>query len=475
MKSLFKTTEFKLFITVWLVLIFFIADYGGNYLADSTLSSTLSFVDQGSFQSDDYVKEGCKLTGCDYAFYKGHYYSGFAPGMTMFAIPLYTVFKPLFSFIPETLFGYPQNQIKLILLNFLSIVFISSLISALFAVLIYKTLSKFTKNKKNKLIVSFLFPFGTLFFSHSIEYNSAVVSMFFIFLSFFILFNMKDSEIKTNQLFFAGICSGIAFFIYYVHLIPIVILGIYLLTFLRDKRIFYFIIGASIPALVVFIYHYLIFDNFFITSYSYKIHPMAIKTLTNNLPSIAGPRLTTLYGLSFSPEKGFFSYMPIMVLSFYGLYIMFRQKKFLKEASFFSLIFIIVFLFNASLVDNLWPANCGFGPRYLISIIPFMIIPLIFALKKVRTSIFVLFATASVFINLLGSMYGKTLLWTGGCIDPHALLLYFKTIPSRGFTNYTLNLIKERIFDLPIWGINFIALVSFSILVFILVKIWKYK
>src|SRR3989344_2993659 len=214
--DLFKRTEFKLFLTIWLIYIFFINSYGGDYMTDSTLSSTLSLVDKGTFIVDDYVKEGCKRsTGCDYSYYNSHFYSGYAPGMTLLAVPLYIISKPLFYLIPHNFLGYPDNQMKLIFLNFLATIFISSLLSALMTIMVYDITQYFTKNKYHRLISSLVLSFGTLLFIYSTEYYDGTVSTFFIFLSFYLLFKIKNNQekiISSKLLFLAGLCAGFSVF-----------------------------------------------------------------------------------------------------------------------------------------------------------------------------------------------------------------------------------------------------------------------
>lgn len=475
--DLFKRTEFKLFLTIWLIYIFFINSYGGDYMTDSTLSSTLSLVDKGTFIVDDYVKEGCKqTTGCDYSYYNSHFYSGYAPGMTLLAVPLYIISKPLFYLIPHNFLGYPDNQMKLIFLNFLATIFISSLLSALMTIMVYDITQYFTKNKYHRLISSLVLSFGTLLFIYSTEYYDGTVSTFFIFLSFYLLFKIKNNQekiISSKLLFLAGLCAGFSVFLKYHQIIPVLFLSIYLLTFLRNKKILYFLAGLIVPGILLLGYHQLIYGNPLDTPYKHRMNDFALNTVSTGFYQIVGPEFKSIYGLSFSPEKGLFLYMPILLLSLIGLFYMFKERNYTKEAILILIFFFGLFLFNSSLVDSSWQGNCSFGPRYLIPFLPFLALPLVFAFNKIKPLLFIFISILSIFINLLGTMYGKTLLWTGGCENKLALFLYLKMIPSRGLSNYTLNLIKEKAFDIPIYLINLITLLSLIFLGLLLYYIWK--
>ncbi|MEK6856677.1 MAG: hypothetical protein AABX49_01540, partial [Nanoarchaeota archaeon] len=102
-----KTTEAKIFFTIFLIYLFFISDYGGNWMADSLIDSAMAFVDTGSFIIDGYIK-----APQDNAIFKGHYYSGFAPGASFLVMPLYFLIKPLLDILPISILGFPQLQFK---------------------------------------------------------------------------------------------------------------------------------------------------------------------------------------------------------------------------------------------------------------------------------------------------------------------------------------------------------------------------
>src|SRR3989344_4310918 len=145
-------TEFKIFFTIWIVYIFFLSNYGGNYMGDSILSGTMALIDKGNFETSEYIKEPCKRTGCDFSFYDGKIYSGYAPGASVIAVPIYAVAKPFFDvFIPENFLGYSKIRISINLLNALATIFLVALLSAFTATLIYKFLGYIGSKKKDRL------------------------------------------------------------------------------------------------------------------------------------------------------------------------------------------------------------------------------------------------------------------------------------------------------------------------------------
>ncbi|MFH0876157.1 MAG: glycosyltransferase family 39 protein [archaeon] len=473
-----KKKEFKIFLTIWLIYIFFISGFGGNWLADSMLSESLSIVNDYTFVADNYVKEGCKEIGCDYAFYEGHFYSGFAPGPTLLAVPLLFVFKPVFMLLPESFMGYTNVHLSLILANILATVFISSLLGALLAVLVYWFSKYFTKSKKIRLLTAFTFAFGTLFFVYSTEYASRVMASFFVFLAFYLLFRAKHSSVRNRDLFLAGLFCGLSVFTEYTQAIVVVFVAIYLLTFLRDKRVLYFFLGGFIIFLALISYHQFIFGGPFSTAYGTRMAHYAIDDLAYGVYGTAIPTSESLWGLSFSPEKGLFIYVPVSILSLLGFALVLKNRshKYFIEMFIVALIVSGFFLYNASLGH--WRANCGFGPRYLIVIMPFLMLPMIFALEKIKFRVAVLFAGLSVFINFLPVLYGKTVLWQSfegmGCNNPNVLFgEYVPLLFQRGLTNYSLNLIKYSVYDISVYLMNLIALGGLVILGLIIWFIWK--
>ncbi|MBC8501304.1 MAG: glycosyltransferase family 39 protein [DPANN group archaeon] len=102
--------------------------------------------------------------------------------------------------------------------------------------------------------------------------------------------------------------------------------------------------------------------------------------------------------LLFYPYRGLLFYSPILFVSIIGLCFMYRKYKF--EAIMISLLFFLLLLFNAQ--QTLWWGGTSFGPRQLLPIIPFLIIPLLFSLKKINIKFILLIMMISVFVNLVG-------------------------------------------------------------------------
>jgi len=458
-KSFFRRTEFKLFLTVWLVYIFFLSNYGGGWMADSTLALTKSIVDDQSLIIDDYVK-GAQ----DNAFVNGHYYSGFAPGASFLAVPVYFVLKPLFW-----IFDYFAEGYDFVLLNIVATIFISSLLSALTAVILFKFLRNFISRKKS-LFLSFISSFATLFFLYSTGYYNKVLAVFFSFFAFYLVFKNKNS--KEGNYFYPGILAGFGVLVDYMQVIPLFLIFIYMISFYRGRKIIDFCAGALIPIIVLLVYHSIVFGSVFSTPYDFRANEPQLEAIEEGF---SVPDLERAYGISFSSFRGFFFYMPIMFLIFFGFYKGMRSK-FWRESLLCFLLFLAYFTYNISLSNILtWAGGCSFGPRHLVPVIPFAMLLVGFSFNIVNKAVVYVLSAVSGFFNLLPVLYGRSVLWLGDfCYDKNIIFnQYISLIFERGFTNYTLNIIKYKFYDIPVLWINLVSVSLFLILLLVIYFIWR--
>src|SRR3989344_3582090 len=291
-----RKTEVKLFFTIFLVYLFFLSDYGGNWMADSIIDSAIAFVDTGSFITDDYIK-----APQDNAFFKGHYYSGFAPGASFLVMPLYYIVKPFLNLLPETILGYPQLQMKVIIMNILATILLTIPASALLSVLIYRFLDSFTKDKKYKIFITFFFAFGTILFTYSIGFYRRPIAIFLTFLAFYLLYNIKYKKIKESYklVFLIVLILGFSIFIEYTMFITVGILSLYFITFMKNKKLILFMLGLIIPIIALMGYHYYVFDNPFTTPYMHRVveKSQTLISFSDVFRSLV-PSLESTYGIT---------------------------------------------------------------------------------------------------------------------------------------------------------------------------------
>jgi len=459
---LLNKKELKIFLTFFIIYSFFVYWIGWN--EQSHFALTRSIVDEGRFEIDSYANQTS-----DRAFFNGHHYSDKDPGPSFLAAPVYATWKFIYNFFPNgfkekyagdnTFIATEVGENKVAIIEYINpgffilvsmilvTIFTSSLLSALTVVLIYKISKYFTKNEKYRLLLIITAGLGTLLFPYALVFMKHAISTFFAFLAFFLLFKVKHEKIKDNKYFlFSGLSLGFAI----TCDITIAIIGlaclVYLISFRKEKTI-YFLIGGLLGILPFIVYNYLVFETPLTLSRNYmdpKIWPEL-----GGVKGLEMPNPFVMLRLLFYPEKGIFFYYPILLLSFVGLYYMY--KKFRVESILILFIFFSFLLMNSSWWA--WWGGASFGPRHLTSTIPFLILPLIYIFSKLEKSkslkyLTIMLITYSIFINFLSLQMIKDE-FSGGknviTLDPQ----YEKEI-------YTFAVIKNPIYDyyLPLFFEN---------------------
>lgn len=466
-------TEKKIFLTIWIFALFFVSHYGGSYMADSMLSLTRAIVDHGVIYTDDYVKEGCKISGCDESFHNGHWYSGFAPGPSFIALPAYIILKPFTYFMPDPFLNRSAIQITTIILNILGTYLVNSLLAALSAILIYRITGYLTKKRIARIITSLTFIFGTIMLYYVNGFDARLMSAFFAFASFYNLFMFKHKEHASWRLFAAGLLAGISFASEYQAIFIIALISLYALSILKNKKILYYMLGISIPILLVLFYDYAAFGSPLSSPYANRAGHEGDDLFNNGYMGFGVPKLSSLYLYTFSPMYGIFFYMPIIILIPIGLYFMLKDKKLVIEAILVGAV-LILYLSMYSMFKGFSPMT--WGPRYFNTIIPFMIIPISICIEKIKLRYILPLILAGFLLNILPVMYmveSPTQYITEEYNGWNTFNSFIKLIPQKGLSNYTLNLINQEITKVPIILGNAIVISFLIFYLILLYKIWN--
>ena len=393
--SIFRDKRIRIFITVLLIYSFYIAP---AYLTANTnryMLLTKSIVDDNTFNIDkDYLHTR------DRSFHNEHYYISCAPGLSFMAVPIYLGIKPLLKLIPDAnITGF--GELNFNILNFFFTFFLSVIPGALLSVLFYDLLSEFKLKEKERMLMTFTLSFGTLIFFYSTKFMAHTISALALFSSFYIFFKLKNKPKSNLSYFLAGLCLGLAVLLEYVLFVLFGIILLYALSNFKTTKLKNYIslgFGILFVMLIYMYYHYVCFDNpfsgGFAHSYMYASKPFSI------------PSIKLIYEMSIGTYRGMFTYMPILLVSLYGIYAFFRSfnPKYLKEIIFISVSSLVIFLLISGYIA--WDAGGSFGQRYFICILPFLMIPIAFAFKRLNYKIIAALAGLSVFINWCGVQYG---------------------------------------------------------------------
>lgn len=520
--SFYKTKEFKLFLTAWIIFVFYMQMMGSSHMATSQSALTASIVNEGRFEIDTYYR----ATAGGLSFYDEHYYSMMPPGISFISVPLYALSKPVFYLLSDELISslfwklekygetlpvdflgnkkVPSNYFPtlskrqileyMIISGFLLPVFTTSLFSAIAIVLLYSILKRFSISEGLRMLITLFYAFGTLLFPLSTEFFQRPIAITFILASFIILFKVRHKELKPkySTTFAAGILAGLSAWFDYFHLLVAGLLFLYLLSFYIKKNgsmikiikrywifelnkprlliLLAYIIGALIPALLLLSYNYIVFDNPFTQSYAYTVIPESVHKVSD-ISNIKFPSVTTLLHM-----LGLFIYSPIIILAFYGVYKALSKKDRYYNDAIAICLFVVLTLAYSSILSFVYPSVIASSfRRYMAPIIPFIFIfmPYIFANnkppKKSRMkTLFIILGIISVFMNWTAAQYGGHNGLSQYDLNENRFITgidFFKNGPSSSFLR-TL----AGIFDLNPLPLNLIGLAALIILIFL---IWK--
>jgi len=437
--------ELKIFLTFFLIYCYF-SKWDG-WSEDSEFALIRAIVEENRFEIDSFAN----YTGDRFVQGK-HYYTSKSPGEPFLAVPIYATFNSIYSALPSNFtdqyredniiekyyidipykgkaeFFYEPNPGALILISMiLSTALTSSLFSAMSTVLIYKISKHFTKEEKIRLSLTIAYGLATLIFPNALVFTGSGTSTFFVFLSFFLLFEIKNAKTNINKYsIISGILLGFGVSIRPELILIAGLFFIYLLL-IKKEKILLFLIGVLIGIMPNLIYNNILFSSDILSlkydpTIWYKGGAEGIST-DFSIKSVwldyygyyaAQNPLWMLFWLL--PYKGVFFYHPIFsfcLISFYFMY-----KNFKKESILFILIFCILIIFSSSFWLYKIPLPASFGMKYLTASSPFLIIPFIYFIQKFGLKVAWIIIALGVFINFLGlqdytrpSTYGYTELW----------------------------------------------------------------
>src|SRR4030067_2956213 len=297
----------------------------------------------------------------------GRTYSLYGLGGPILAVPLYMMGK---------IFGhYPVTHVFLL----------NTLAGSATVTLVFLFSTALVYSRRSSLVVAIFYGFGTFAWPLAKHPFDHIVETLFVLLSVYFLY-LHTSKNAITQLLLSALCIGFAINTRLVSVLALpalfVMMGAgcgvkysladYSKIFLR--KMFRFISLLLPFAGLVLWYNNYRFGSIFETGFQL----LAVKT---GLDFFSGtPVLTGLKGFLASPGKGFFYYSPIAIFFFFAI-IPFYKKHPWEAISFILLILSYLFYLSRNVY---WHGDWAWGPRYLLVITPFIIIPITELLDSVR-------------------------------------------------------------------------------------------
>ena len=243
---------------------------------------------------------------------------------------------------------------------------------------------KFTR--QNSIILSFVLAFSTIIWAYSNTSLNVVPTTFFILLGY--LFFKKFRRLNQNK--FLLPCSASFAFAFLIRpdaILFIVPIWIFLIVNILKRNLkIYTLLLYTIPLVFSYFVHRLV------RSYDSPLRYIIPEDRTLTSSEVLGgeitglvlhghhlmPILTASFGLLFAPGVGLFIFSPILLTVFFSFPDFFRKNK--SECLLFSSFLVLNIVYHADM--TFWHGLVAWGPRYLLMVVPFLLIPLGASLEK---------------------------------------------------------------------------------------------
>ncbi len=385
------------------------ADWGANSRADMVYA----LGDHGSFIIDDYHTNTGDLA-CFPGPFKadpndvlggdctGHFYSDKSPGPSLLALPFYMAFKavaalpPIQKFInsgkgigsmsdtlnPDGKGIRPDAVYQYMALAFMTF-FASAVPSALLGVIVFLMAARFAKKYSYAFLLALAFGLATMAFPYSNALYQHQLASFGAFTGFYLLWRVIYEKASLRWLWVVGVLFSFAAITEYPIVPALGIIFLWALWRMPNRIALYRVVIGAVPLFIIFAaFNYVTFQTILPAGYEYSTnwqgeHQSGFLSL--QLPSL--DNLVRLYGLTFSPVRGIFITSPFLLLAIWGYYLMWKELKDKRGAVITIGLFVAFFLFyNSSSV--MWWGGFTIGPRYLVPMLPFFVLPIIFVFNR---------------------------------------------------------------------------------------------
>lgn len=321
--------------------------------------------------------------GSDFSWYNGHYFSGYPPLVPVLTVPFLAAEQVIAFLWVHLLWSFNGHLAWALESWFLAIP--QSLALGLMSVLVFDLLRRLGVGLKGAYLSSWLLPFTSFVLVYATGTNNDLPAACLIFLGFYLIATMD--QFSERRLFLAGLVTSLAITAEYPAVLFMFLWGLFALAKFRSKLIpvaFFYVVGAASPLLLLAAYHTYAFGapwHFAHNYHAYKVNydQTAANKLDFSIFNIPGG----LGFLLFSPLKGLFLYAPLTIFSLLGIKPLVSKNKLL---GLFTVLGIVgITLFYASWWD--YSGGFDFGPRYLISTLPFIFVLVGLAIPKIKRQI----------------------------------------------------------------------------------------
>jgi hypothetical protein len=341
--------------------------------------------------------------------YKGHIYSARAPGLALFSLPFYYTITELGA---DSLAQESQAQKSDDEMIYFVGLWGNVLPGLLLLLLVWQVSERFEPGYGVASAVALglgtlVLPLSTLLFSH-------VFTAFLAFAAFALMLRERDGPPSPMLLALAGLAVGYAVASEYPVFFAAVVLGLFLLS-RRDalnptdviRRAGAYILGGVVGIVPLLLYNHYAFHSWTHLAYS------DVSRQKTGFFGIGAPSLKVLSTLLFD-SRGLLTISPVLIMAGVGTAMLYRRGRRAEALTIFGICLCYVGYNSGYYL----PFGGGFmGPRFLTTMLPFLVAPLGIALKRFPGPTIALAAvsiTATVVASITHPLVGyenETVVW----------------------------------------------------------------
>jgi hypothetical protein len=313
----------------------------------------------------------------DIAYHDGHFHPNKAPGPSFLAVPAYFVLHHA-----ERALGLDPDEWKTLTVNaWLTSVLTVALLSALGIVLFHRLALRVSGgDERASAIAALTLAFGTMFFPYAtmlFEHNLIAVALL---AAWYLAYRARETAGDARgRLVLAGLCAGFAPISNYIMVVPVLMIGAYVLSARKPNGWLWLGLGLLGPFILICVYNTLSFGSPFASNYSY-MNPGFVEEDRALLGVFGTPRPGVLATILFSPFRGLFVTSPVLVMGVVGLAQLWRTARLRADAWLCIGVCLFFVLFNSTF--NGWHGGWAVLPRYLGPAMPFLALPIVLAYRR---------------------------------------------------------------------------------------------